>query len=107
MTAPRLTVPDERYRRLLHGVKFIDGEFYLRCGSCHRAHRAAYWPMTLEFWKPSEGLTRCRACWATYRRLQQQRRPRNDPRHRRYYREAREVINFKKRAAYADKKAAA
>lgn len=50
-----------------------DTGFEARCPDCARAKRAAYWPITLEFWDPTrvnaEGgrlgrsMARCRACW--------------------------------------------
>lgn len=101
MTAARLT-PSVRYRRLLHGVKFKEGEFLLRCGSCWAAKEACYWPLTLEFWNPRQGLTRCRACWAADSRRRQERRDREvrAGQHRRYYDDAHDVILFKKRQHY-------
>ena len=82
--------------RLLHGVKYKEGEFYLRCGKCWEANLACYWPLTLEFWEPKLGLTRCRACWATYRRRQKRARHSDA----RYYAEARDVILLKARERY-------
>lgn len=45
----------------------------LRCESCSHDREQAFWPLTLEFWNPTAGMTRCRACWVTrnrYRRAQ-------------------------------------
>lgn len=38
----------------------------LRCEYCARAKVASWWPLTLEFWNPDKGMTRCRACWNAY-----------------------------------------
>lgn len=39
-------------------------EFQKRCDSCASTGRGPiYWPLTLEFWEPKHGMTRCRACW--------------------------------------------
>lgn len=35
-----------------------------RCESCATAHRQQFWPLTREFWDPSRGMQRCRACFA-------------------------------------------
>ena len=46
------------------GVRFIEGEWHLRCDDCGRDRQTtAYWPLTLDFWNPAWGMTRCRACW--------------------------------------------
>lgn len=86
-------------KRIGHGVKYREGEFYLRCSDCWARHQgSAYWPMTLDFWSPEQGLNRCRACWSIHKRV---RRKRHDPRRTAdYYRTARDVILFKKRVHY-------
>lgn len=41
------------------------GDFLLRCEACavRRDGDAYYWPLSLEFWNPTKGMTMCRACW--------------------------------------------
>lgn len=97
------------------------GEFLLRCEQCSTSRQTtAFYPLTLEFWLPSQGLQRCRACHQTNRRIHhkltlEQRRARN----RRYYQNKRERrltyartyleanrehINTKRRERYAEKR---
>ena len=59
-------------------VRYIDGEFSLRCTGCAEKHGLGgrYWPLTPEFWNPVRGMSRCRACWHE-----------RDSRHARAYRE--------------------
>ena len=38
------------------------GEFQKRCASCADMGRAAFWPLTTEFWNHKWGLVRCRTC---------------------------------------------
>lgn len=92
--------------RLVYGVRFHDGEFQLRCEACKVSNQHSYyWPITLDFWEPDKGFSRCRACWATYHRLRMAHRRATDPGHLRarrqkYYREAREAILLKKKDRY-------
>lgn len=46
------------------GVRYRpDVGFELRCDPCgKRRVTECYWPLTLEFWQPSRGMTMCRAC---------------------------------------------
>ena len=111
--------------RLDHGVRYDPGEreFLLRCSECAAKGRNAYWPLTLEFWNPKDGLQRCRACSRERRRLQHaatvedKRRKQRDyyartkadrlaARKRRYQRDN-EEINRKRREKYAAKVAPA
>jgi hypothetical protein len=44
------------------------GEFLLRCDDCSMEKAGPrFWPLTLEFWQPAQGLRRCRACLAVRR----------------------------------------
>ena len=91
------------------GVRFMDGEFALRCEGCAAKHQVGgrYWPMTTEFWDPHRGMTRCRACWREKdARIHRQYRTNHLERvreiQRRYSREVKDVANRKaqwKRAA--------
>ena len=46
-----------------------EGEFTMQCPSCLSAGGTkAYWPLTLEFWDPRNGMQRCRACHVLSRR---------------------------------------
>lgn len=73
------------------GVRFReDVGFEMRCESC--AHKAieSYWPLDLEFWSPSKGMTRCRACWNEYEAARKRRltaSARNTAAKRKYQRE--------------------
>lgn len=43
--------------------------FELRCLGCADSDQpgdSRWWPLTTEFWFPSRGLSRCRACWREY-----------------------------------------
>ena len=86
------------------GVRFIDGEFSLRCRGCAAKHEMGgrYWPLSVEFWNPVRGMTRCRACWnerdAKAARTYQARHPeRVREIKRRYASEARDVAASKRR----------
>lgn len=48
------------------GVRYReDMGFELRCEDCaYRRQFASFWPLTLEYWAPERGMSRCRACWA-------------------------------------------
>ena len=49
--------------RLPRGVRFReDVGFEMRCDSCATSGGTRYWPMTTEFWWPTHGLSKCRAC---------------------------------------------
>lgn len=39
------------------------GEFLLLCKDCAALGERRLWPITLEFWNPNLGMSRCRACW--------------------------------------------
>lgn len=98
-----------------------DGEVEVRCDSCASSGQTkAYWPATLEFWNPKEGLQNCRACHRIRRRMrhrdtaEDRRRKQRDyykrtradrlaARHRRYQRDN-EEINRKRREKYAASK---
>jgi hypothetical protein len=46
------------------GIRYrADIGWELRCESCSHDREQSYWPLTLEFWNPNAGMTRCRACW--------------------------------------------
>ena len=46
-----------------------EDEWSMRCDSCASAGQSkAWWPLSLEFWDPSSGLQRCRACHLLDRR---------------------------------------
>jgi hypothetical protein len=94
----------------------------MRCESCARNERGPiYWPLVKAFWDPKLGLSACRACHNTKRRLA--RRAAMDPaaKQRAYYAahrshrlawvkewrdKNRAAYNEKRRAAYARRKAA-
>ena len=99
-------------------VRYIDGEFHLRCETCKVSNQgSAYWPMALEFWNPTLGFQKCRACHEAYRRLHphhsqeflrlRQKRYYLKHRERRrayasaYYRAHKESMNAASRARYA------
>jgi hypothetical protein len=77
-------------------------EFLLRCNDCAERGDAAYWPLTTEFWNPSQ-LQRCRACGLAKKRRQSRQRTLDDPVHaqarreynRAYYHENKDVISMK------------
>lgn len=89
------------------GVRYLDGEFQLRCDTCAKAQQGPrYWPLTLEYWNPHRGMSRCRACWATQHRLRQRERDRRNAERvnakNRAYREAkRAILNERRRERYA------
>lgn len=95
-------------RSAVRGVRYDRemGEWLLRCDHCAAEHKgSAYWPLTLDFWDPAHGMSRCRACWHTYqRRIDHARRAKRIPRHRRYYLANRDVILMKRRAEYQEKR---
>lgn len=61
------------------GVRYVDGEWELRCNDCAKKSVARYWPLTLEFWLPKLGMSRCRACWLERRAARDRDRWANDP----------------------------
>lgn len=63
------------------GVRFDRelGEFQLRCADCARRGGQAYWPLTLDFWSPKHGMSRCKACWDARRAARLREALRNDP----------------------------
>jgi hypothetical protein len=51
------------------GIRFFpDTGWELRCETCSHDREQSYWPLTLEFWNPKQGMTRCRACWTALAR---------------------------------------
>lgn len=80
------------------------GTFLMRCEDCATKNKGtAFWPLTVEFWNPTLGLQRCRACHRDHRRKRhrqsvEQRRATQ----RRRYHEIRDVILPKRRAYYAE-----
>lgn len=101
MTKPKAVLP-----YMQRGVRYIDGEFQLRCDHCAKSRQGAfYWPITLEYWDPKRGMGRCRACWVIrHRALQRERDRQNVERVRaknNAYRQAnRETINRMRRERY-------
>jgi len=85
-----------------------DTGFEMRCERCAEKNNGIrFWPMTLEFWKPSRGMTMCRACYAEYDRQVAREnhandRDRRNAQHRRYYRENKDWILPKRRAYHED-----
>ena len=66
-------MPPHGYIRV-RGVRFNreTQAFEMWCPDCAMRHKnSTFWPLTLEYWKPSDGLARCRACWADKRRRDQ------------------------------------
>lgn len=51
-----------------------EGGFEMRCASCAADKGVRYWPLSLEFWLPQKGMSRCKACWNAYQRRQEKRR---------------------------------
>lgn len=46
-------------------VRYVgENTFELQCRTCEQ-----YVPLLVDYWWPSSGLTRCRACWNEYQRL--------------------------------------
>ena len=98
------------------------GEFQAQCGDCAKQGRQSYFPLTLDFWVPSQGVQRCKACVNTKRRLARRAAMDAKAKQRAYYAankahrlawvrdyraKNRERINEVRRAAYARKVAAA
>lgn len=79
-----------------------EGTYLMRCDDCAaRGESTAYWPLTSEFWLPSQGLQRCRACHRV--RARQRHRQSIEQRRatqRRHYREVRDVVLAYRRAYY-------
>ena len=73
-------------------VRYHEDCFELKCGMC-----GEFWPLTMEFWRPRNGLQRCIACWREYHKLKQ--RGYNQDRL------ARAARNTKNRLRYADRRA--
>jgi hypothetical protein len=48
-----------------------DVGFEMRCPVCTVRGDERYWPLTVEFWWPARGMSRCRACWRAERTAQQ------------------------------------
>lgn len=47
----------------VRGVRWNGMDFEMRCDACaSNSSTTIYWPLTLEFWNPTHGLRRCRAC---------------------------------------------
>lgn len=51
----------------------------MRCEDCAISGGKAYWPLTLEFWEPKHGLSRCKACHLHARAKRLRDALRNDP----------------------------
>jgi hypothetical protein len=96
------------------------GEFQAQCRDCAKAERQSYFPLTLDFWLPSQGVQRCKACINTKRRIARRAAMDAKEKQRRYYAAHREhrlewvrayrerrrdEINALRRAAYARRKA--
>ena len=81
-------------------------EFTMRCDSCASAGQTkAYWPLTLEFWSPADGLQMCRACVNLHRRLaRRQTVEERRAKQRAYYRSHRAARLAWRRARHAAKK---
>lgn len=60
-----------RGRFSLTPPRWRDGAWEIRCRSC-----GDWWPLTPEFYSTKHGTARCRACWAEYHRLHEERRRR-------------------------------
>lgn len=61
------------------GIRFRkDTGWEFRCESCATNDVERYWPLTLEFWDPNKGMSRCRACWVDYARRARRRSPLRD-----------------------------
>jgi hypothetical protein len=73
-------------------VRYRDGEFELACHMC-----GDWWPITLEFWRPSNGMQRCKACWREYHRIHERNRTADEA--------IRLVKNYKGRIRYAERAA--
>lgn len=95
------------------GVRWRDEDFEMRCDDCARRSDAAgmYWPLTLEFWNPALGLSRCRACWRAYSRRKARERRTIEEVHqktleyaRRYREKNREIIKIRNRRYSKEKR---
>lgn len=76
-------------------------EFEYRCESCLRKNVKAWWPLTLEFWSPYRGMTRCHACHAEYKAKVMRDRRANDPEYKqRCVQQTREARKVKGRIYY-------
>ena len=97
------------------------GEWLAQCKDCLARGAPSYHPLTLDFWLPSQGVQRCKACINTKRRIARRSAMDAKEKQRLYYREHREhrlewvhayrerrrdEINALRRAAYARRKAA-
>lgn len=97
-------------------------EWVMRCDSCASSGQtSAYWPLSLEFWDPSSGLQRCRACSNLARRMRhvdtvEERRAKQRERYHQtrdyrlawrhaYHAANRERINEARRRKYAERRA--
>ena len=57
------------------GIRYrADTGWEYRCEQCALSKIQCYWPLTLEFWNPDKGMTRCRACWNQYTRTRRMKR---------------------------------
>ena len=98
-----------------------EDEWLMRCDSCVSSGQTkGWWPLTLEFWDPSSGLQKCRACLNLAKRMKRrQTAEERRAKQRAYYYDHRaerlawrkayhakhyEEINAKRRAEYAAKK---
>jgi hypothetical protein len=53
-----------------------DVGFELRCDYCSYSKLDRYWPLSIEFWSPNRGFSRCKSCWTEYERAGHARRRR-------------------------------
>lgn len=70
-------------------VRWRDDAFEYRCPM-----RATWWPLDAEFWRPANGMQRCRACWREYKRIREAARCQEEA--------VRLVKNYKNRIRYAE-----
>src|SRR3990167_11301192 len=45
-------------------IRYREDGWEYRCETCRD-----WWPLSLEFWRPRNGMVRCRTCWTLYKRL--------------------------------------
>ena len=86
-----------------------DVGFEARCPDCVISGGACFWPITLEFWDPKRGMTRCRGCHDRRAAANLRARYRSDPlkleRNRRYRAANRDAQRIKDAARWAAVKA--
>lgn len=74
-------------------VRYRDGDFEFRCAMCDQ-----WWPLTTDFWRPANGMQRCKACWREYHRIREAARTADEA--------TRLVKNYKNRLRYAENREA-